>query len=241
MHPYPNFLIVGTMKSGTTTLYDQMCRHPLIVSAKMKEIHFFTPEFVHGEPSWLFEHEYSELLNYDPLLETKLFGEASPSYIAVPQRIFSFNPNCKIIILVRDPTERCISQYWQYVEYGAETKPIDVALSISDGPYVWDSVYHPKIQKFLEIFPAENVLVIAFERYIVDQQSGINAVFSYLNIESVEADITIRGAQTKKLAADDAIRPHLNQLFDKERGKLFEVITKYGCKTYPDVSYFARY
>lgn len=246
MHKYPNFLICGVMKAGTTTIYDQLCRHPQVVPARKKEVHFFAPEVVHGGANWLFENEYHELLNYDPCQPDKLYGEASPSYMIAAKRIHSFNPDCKIIITLRDPAERAVSQYWQYVEYGIETRSLGDAFAQigQTGRYIWDGIYHDKVSDFLSVFPPANVLIMSFEEYVADQQKGMNTVFDFLGLDAIEVDANVRGAKTSRLGNEDSssVLRRLRDRYDVEKGLLFSVLNHFGCQTYPnDVNYFQRY
>jgi hypothetical protein len=104
----PDFVIVGTMKGGTTALYDFITRHPDVVRASTKEIHYFTLHYHKGH-EWYLAH-FNQ--NSD-----KLTGEASPTYFdmsnstLIPTLIKQFNPNVKILLITRDPVERAISHF----------------------------------------------------------------------------------------------------------------------------------
>src|SRR6266700_6115485 len=104
----PHFIIVGTMKGGTTSLYDFITLHPDIERAKVKEIHYFSLNYHKGH-QWYLDH-----FNSGP---DKITGEASPTYFdaanmsLIPNLIKSFNPRVKILLIVRDPIERAISHY----------------------------------------------------------------------------------------------------------------------------------
>jgi len=113
-----SFIIVGAQKSGTTALWRFLEKSPDISLSSVKETNFFSTESYwnggHGES---FYHSFFELFPRHPL------GEASPSYLLnhekVAPRIKAYNPNIKLIFILRNPSERAYSQYRMHVRlYG---------------------------------------------------------------------------------------------------------------------------
>jgi len=110
-HP-PNFLIIGVWKCGTTSLYHYLSQHPQILPAVAKELHYFT-----GETHWQ-QGENLTYLDYFPPIEHPSYqtGEATPGYIIQPHLAKSLRhwfPDLKIIILLRNPVKRTISDFYQ--------------------------------------------------------------------------------------------------------------------------------
>lgn len=115
----PDFIIIGAMKCGTSSLYNYLTSHPYIGKARKKETHFFDLQFNKGL-NWY--------RSFFPLLARKAFtkiflrhnfitGEATPMYILhphAPRRIYSLLPNVKLIILLRNPVDRAYSHYNKY-------------------------------------------------------------------------------------------------------------------------------
>ena len=115
----PNFLVVGASRSGTTTLHDLMQRHDRIFVPAVKELHYFTFNHIRcGTNNPMSRSDYEAF--FQNSTEFTARGEISPSYLWVPgtaKLINSELPNIKIIILLRHPVERAISDYqysWQY-------------------------------------------------------------------------------------------------------------------------------
>ncbi|KAJ0407958.1 hypothetical protein ATCC90586_001986 [Pythium insidiosum] len=121
----PSFMIIGVQKAGTTSLYDYITQHDLVVPAKRKETHYFdwrwnpklptiyAPEG--AEKHLAFYHNFfeKELLHKCPSLMT---GEATPSYLLggrlVIQRFQRVIPHCrKILVILRNPIDRAYSHY----------------------------------------------------------------------------------------------------------------------------------
>ena len=118
---FPDFIIIGAQKSGTTSMYAYLEQHPDIIGSLNKEIHFFdggtnpkVDNFKKGI-NWYKAHF--------PLcenVENKKIFEASPLYIfspLVPKRIANYIPKVKVIALLRNPSDRAISHYFHNNNY----------------------------------------------------------------------------------------------------------------------------
>lgn len=116
-----DFLIIGAQKCGTTALFDYMNKHPHCMGANGKETLLFTSFYRE-------QMEKRDLINYFPFRnlikgrKTLLF-EATPDNVyeeMVPARIYSHNPDIKMILLVREPVSRAISEYNMACWYAIE-------------------------------------------------------------------------------------------------------------------------
>ena len=96
----PNFIIIGSQRCGTTSLYTYLARHPQILTPIKKEMDFFSWHF-HRGIDWYLAHFPSM-----PVGEQFLTGEASPSYFdcrEAPERLYSEYPEVKLVVLLRNP------------------------------------------------------------------------------------------------------------------------------------------
>src|SRR5207248_7427804 len=122
----PDFLIIGTQRGGTTSLYRYLKAHPCIGATSNKDLHFFDRRF-HKGLSWYRSHFPTKLEKaYAEQLRrlTLVTGEASPSYLFhphAPKRVAQVLPHVKLIVLLRNPVSRAYSQYHHAVELGFET------------------------------------------------------------------------------------------------------------------------
>ena len=124
----PDFLIVGVMKGGTTSLFRYLVRHPQVLPPFRKEIKYFDCNYINGQ-NWYQAHF--------PLKKkfvggSKLTGEATPYYIFHPQapmRIAEALPEAKIIILLRNPIDRAYSHYQHMVRVGREPLSFEEAIA----------------------------------------------------------------------------------------------------------------
>ncbi len=105
------FLIAGTQKGGTTALSAYLEIHPEICMSQQKEVHFFDNEtyFRTSQVDYSIYH-----LFFNPKPSHVLLGEATPIYMYwhdAPKRIWAYNPEIKIIVLLRNPIERAFSHW----------------------------------------------------------------------------------------------------------------------------------
>ena len=113
----PNFFIVGAPKCGTTSIYSYLSQHPQVFMSKFKEPHFFGKDLTRKGKLYNFNEEsYIRLFENSNYFKVK--GEASTFYLyskEAAKEIHSFNPNSKILILLREPTEMVYSMHSQYI------------------------------------------------------------------------------------------------------------------------------
>jgi hypothetical protein len=110
----PDFLIIGAQKAGTTALQQYLSQHPQMRCAREKEVRFFNRDkFYALGDSWYLRH-----FPYRLKPGLRLF-EASPAYLYfpfVPDRIFRFDPQIKLIGILRNPVDRAFSAWNMYRE-----------------------------------------------------------------------------------------------------------------------------
>ena len=124
----PDVVILGTQRGGTTSLFDWLAIHRSVAASTTKEVHYFDRFYANGE-HWYRAHF--------PLKGgSRLAIEATPYllfYPLAPRRVATDLPaSTRFIVLLRDPVQRAISQYWHSVRLKAEDQPPAVALSLED-------------------------------------------------------------------------------------------------------------
>lgn len=108
----PSFLIIGAQKAGTSALFKYLSEHPEIVPAKEKELNFFQCDrrYLKGTSEYLSNFERNNFSN-----RSKIAFEASPAYLMfaekTAERIYSFKPDIRLIVSLRDPIERAFSAW----------------------------------------------------------------------------------------------------------------------------------
>lgn len=175
-----DFMILGAQKCGTTSLASQLAEHPSICFCKTKE-----PGYFNQVDDWQAGIQAYHSL-YAPK-EGQLCAEASTMYTFLPEwqgthsRLFAYNPNLKLIYIMRQPVERVISNYSHDLVRGfAKALPEEVVFK--DPAYINRTRYAVQIRPYLELFPRENVLLLVFEEYVADQPRALSQIASFLSI-----------------------------------------------------------
>jgi len=120
----PGFVIIGAQKSGTTSMYEFICQHPLVLKGRRRETHYFDWRFNHELRDLAEDHYdyYMKFFQWDVLKKHKslITGESTPSYllhsdIVIP-RMKAICPWTKVIIMLRNPVDRAFSQYQMCID-----------------------------------------------------------------------------------------------------------------------------
>jgi Sulfotransferase domain len=197
----PNFLLMGAMKAGTTALYGQLNQHPQIYMSPVKEPHFFVREGMqYSDPSMITTLEAYAAL-FKGAKDEKARGEASPSYLSwpgVPERIYRYLPDAKLMAILRNPAERAHSHFLHEITTGRESltdfaaalqgeRTQDAeALTRSKLPvrrYLQIGFYATHLKRYFELFDRDQIKVYLYEDFTRDPASMIQDVFRFLGVD----------------------------------------------------------
>lgn len=198
-----DFMIVGVQKGGTTALSYFLAQHPQLAIAEGKEVHLF--DAADYSPQWNQEQinqRYSS--HFVGASEQELWGEATPIYCYWPEiaaELQRYNPTLKLIVILRDPVERSISQYAMEKARGDEPLPLWLALLVE--PYrLWCDPsrkaggarrchsycsrghYSAQLQNLRKYFPDEQILVIENGDLIARHRSTLEKVCNFLGVSA---------------------------------------------------------
>jgi hypothetical protein len=180
----PDLIVIGAMKAGTTSLHNYLDAHPDIAMSAVKETHFFSnPKYWSKGIAW-YESHFNE--------PAKLRGETSTTYAVypkipdVPRRMSSLVPDAKLIYLVRDPVDRFLSHYVHFAALGLERRPfgeVVEAVRLGDPmPYLFQSLYYSQIERYLEFFKADQILILATETLQQRREVALGAICGFLGL-----------------------------------------------------------
>lgn len=106
----PNFLVVGGVKCGTYSLYRYLSQHRNVLTACKKEVGYFNNDARYLNPTW-YKKQFRMPRNRSAGRYLAI-GEFTPSYCFSPciERIVEYNASIKLIMMVRGPAARAVSQ-----------------------------------------------------------------------------------------------------------------------------------
>ncbi len=219
-HVLPDFLIIGAAKSGTTSLFYYLLKHPGIAPPMVKEVTFFNEarNYKLGE-NWYRAHfptkramqELSNTLGYRALT-----GEATPSMNINTHagHAHALVPQAKLIIILRNPVDRTYSHYqhqkrkipretlsfWDALQAEPERIAEDLRLNNDDSDevgrllkrygYMQKSLYIDQIEHWLKYFPRQQLKIVNFESLASEPQILCDDLFQHIGLPTCKVNQT---------------------------------------------------
>jgi hypothetical protein len=196
----PDALIIGAMKSGTSSLHYYLTQHPQVIAPLRKEVHYFDLNLQRGE-SWY-------RANFGQAGQAGVNIDSSPYYLfhpLVPQRAHALVPGAKLIVLLRDPVRRAYSHYWHQRNKGRESLSFEDAVAAEPGridrahellargeiehsdahqyfSYLARGRYAEQLRRWLQFYPRERLLVLRFEDLVREPLPVLNRTLDWLGL-----------------------------------------------------------
>jgi len=196
-----NTFIVGAPKAGTTSLHFYLSKHENVCMSTIKEPNFFSSKEVaslyYASKSMDSSEDYHRLFS----TPKKVLGEASVSYLfyeEVPKRIFDYNPEAKIIIMLRNPVERALSPYLMDCRLGfCNISMENILLNRDKFPQFFQQfmelgLYHSQVENYLSVFSKEQIKIIFYDDFKTDTQAVMNELADFLEIEKFDSDYSVQ-------------------------------------------------
>lgn len=180
METVPNFLVIGAMRSGTTWLDGVLRSHPEIyLPSRRKELHFFDQYYDRGL-EW-----YKDFFKAIPKPNVKKIGEITPSYLfspEVPHRIQKILPDCKLIVVLRNPAERAYSHYGFHLKNHAEKR--DFETFVEQETEVFEKgLYGEQLQRYLQYFSIDQILILLYEDISANTLGMLKDIAEFLSVD----------------------------------------------------------
>lgn len=194
--PRVDFVVAGAQKSGTRALHSFLSRHPQIGLGTRQEVHFFdrTPPAADlgAERAAYHAHFTEEAL-------AKVTGDVTPIYIYlrdIPARMRRYNPDLKVIVMLRDPVARAYSQ-WNMQHARGEDRLGFLATVLME-PLRWlrhgqhkvhshvaRGFYDRQIGRLLAAFPPEQCLILRNEDLAERHDETLRRIYRFLAVQEV--------------------------------------------------------
>lgn len=205
--------LAGAAKSGTTSLYQVLRRHPEICCPIVKEPNFFSnlgksedivgPGAGPGDKGTVWTDtpaKYRSLFRVEP--QHRFLLDASVSYLYSSKAaayMAAAHPDAKVIIVLRNPVDRAFSHYKHLVRDGRESLPFEKALEMEGErrrqgwEFSWHlknmSLYSEQIKRYLDCFGGERVRFFLLEDLITDFPGVLRSVMDFTGLS--EADLPV--------------------------------------------------
>ena len=230
----PGFLIVGTQRGGTTSLYEYLVQHPGVGGSWRKEVHYFDD---HHDRGWDWYRAF-----FPREGRFQITGEASPYYLfdpAVPARVRAALPEARLIALLRNPVERAFSQYKMTAARGTEDLGFSEALEAEDErlagePHAkpawnWYSYrrrgyYAEQLERWLDEFPREQLLILKSEELAEEPERIVLEAHEFLGLEPTVPEDLTQFHRRESPEMDPAVRERLAAHFAPHNRKLYELL-----------------
>lgn len=200
----PSFIGLGAQKCASTWLHRVLAAHPAVTVPAVKEVDFFSYRFDHGY-QW-YERQFGAGA------ASSCAGEVSPSYFhdpAAPARVKRYCPDVRILLTLRDPVERALSNHRHEVRLGHLVgRDLSFEAGLRNNPmYIEQGLYAKHLENWLACFPLSQIHVVLLEDIEVDPDGVAEGVFRFLGI-----DAAVRPEQ---------LNQHFNQSVSSRSQRLF--------------------
>lgn len=233
-----DFVVAGVQKAGTTALHYFLAKHPHIALPRDQALHFFDKEeHFEGAPDYGILHD-----NFDPGWRWRTAGEVTADYVYYApalERIARYNAEMKLIISLRNPTDRAFSHWNMRRAKGREPVEFLEAIkrdqeeigsgALRGNAHLERGFYATQLERVFDLFPREQVLLIKYEDFRGDHGRTLNRVFDFLGVPRLT---TLKnreqnaGPYQRKMTMEE--REYVSGLFDHEITEL-ETMLGWDC------------
>jgi hypothetical protein len=200
----PSLIVIGAMRSGTSSMFKAFAAHPNVLGSLRKEVHYFDANW-HRPPDWYWRH-------FATVSEARgrITCEATPSYLfhpAAAERMQGLLPDVKLVVLLRHPVYRTISHYFHQHSRGEELRDLRSALWAPESDlspveaaarnggelpvkfraraYVARSRYAPQLRRWFDRYGRDRFLIMVSEEYFADPAAGLARVVDFAGLPAL--------------------------------------------------------
>lgn len=194
----PHFMIIGAAKAGTTSLYDDLARHPDAFLPSLKE-----PDILHlGATPQACAALYGRHFAGAP--HGKCRGEAStyytmlPTYTGVAERALqTCGPDLKLVYMMRDPVARIRSHLAHDYAVG-RLRHTDFDAAIRNDPrYTAWSDYPMQAAPWITAFGRAQILFVSFDRFVAERAQTVREVCAHIGLDPSRAQVGEQASNTR--------------------------------------------
>lgn len=177
----PDFLLIGAMKCGTTTLASQLAQQSGVFVTKPKEPNFFSDDDIYAQGTEWYESLFASAQAGD------LKGEASTHYTKLPTypetlaRMQKLLPEPRIIYMIRDPMTRAVSHYIH--EWTEGRMGTDPETALAAAPEVIEyGCFGRQIAPFVDAYGRDAIYLTSLEQIKQDPDREFARIGGFLGL-----------------------------------------------------------
>ena len=253
MRLLPDFLVIGSSKSGTTSFHYYITQHPNIVAER--NIHFFDHASHNGIKWYRAYFPTKTYKNYKKLVHKKklIVGDQTATYLFHPlvsKRVYNTIPNAKLIVILRNPVDRAYSDYQHQVREGVETRTFEDAIkselkrieigkkepsfimNIDDFiihpvfSYLRYGIYVDFIKAWMQFFTKEQFLILPTYELNNNHEEFLKRAFEFLNVPNCKVNGLERKNVGEYKKLDESTRKLLVDYYKPHNERLFKLLGK---------------
>ena len=227
----PTFVVMGAMKTATTTLHRILDQHPEIYMTYVKEPGIFLdePQFLR-ENGFVGTRDRLHKLTFRGYKGEEVIGESTTQYSELPTngaeapaKMAQSAPHLKFVYMLRNPLDRIFSHYLHCLDLGIYDEPLDAVLQ-RDNTFLERSLYWFQLTHYLQHFPRERFHLVLFEDFRKDSAQVLNSIFSFLGVSMPERPIEATKSLNRSVSRNRF--PDTRVMSRVTYGRLMEAIRK---------------
>lgn len=186
----PDFLIIGAMKSGTTSLFEALERHPHVYAPQWKELQYFSRDHMFNRGEDFYRDNFVEARDDQIIGEGSTCYSRWPYYPHAAERIFERLPNIRLIYIMRHPVERAYSHYGhlmqeRMVEKKGPILTFEEALE-EEKEIIDTSLYMMQIERYLSLFHREQLLLLTLDEFKTSPEALLKRTQHFLGLDPID-------------------------------------------------------
>lgn len=239
-----HFIIIGSTRCGTTSLYNYLGSHPDIALARGKgrrEVHFFD-----------YKHHYEQGIDWyrSQFKSGQVTGETSPTMLQhwlAPERLRRYMPDCRLIVLLRNPIDRAYSNYHLAKRKGRATRSFERMTHEENQHLAWEletprfwqdhfylsehhlcgflerGMYAKHLNHWFESFPREQFLIIKSEAFFTRPDVVVRTAWDWLEVKLWTMPIFKQWQKAQYPSMQPKTRIRLEKHFEQPNAELKEI------------------
>jgi hypothetical protein len=240
---YPNFIIIGAPKCGTTSLFAYLSQHPKVIPSMAKETTYLRDVYFKSLSDYRSCFPFRMTLGRNE----SITGEGTTTYFYdknVVGRINLLPSKPKLFLMLRDPSDRAISQYYHFHQRNDEQMEMHEAFdylfecysdwklgeplphvdySIVKSDYLRYGIYAHFFPMWAPYFEQGRLRIYEFAELIRETNSVLDDACEFLSIESMEVEARVFNAGLSR-SKDEELLEKLAEFYAPLNTRFFELI-----------------